>query len=93
MAAEIIDLGLVRTVRRCLNKMLEARGLNYFLRADAKRPFHLNPSKVELVVRAAVRLRPEHLGTPSAPALEYCRQEVRRALIQQVARLMLGVGL
>ena len=52
--ADVIDLALVSDARRYLKKMLEARGLNYFLRSDARRPFQLEPSKVEMIVRRSI---------------------------------------
>ena len=93
MAAEIIDLALVKTSRRCLKKLLDARGISYFLDPQARKPFRLDPSRMEMVVRTAVRLRPDDLPEPSLRDLKRCREEVRRELIQHVAALMLQVGL
>src|SRR5262249_10098763 len=78
MAAEIIDLALMNRSRRCLDKLLKTRGIAYFLKQDARRPFRLDSSRVELVVRAAVRLRPAHHSASTPKAVEHCRKEIRR---------------
>jgi hypothetical protein len=93
MSAEIIDLAFFGRAQRCLDKLLKERGLAYFLKQDAKHPFRLDATKVELVLRAAARLRPDHLPAPSVKTLMRSRQEIRRQLIQQVAQWMLQVGL
>jgi hypothetical protein len=93
MPAEIIDLALLVRARRCYQKMLKARGIAYFLAKDARRPFRIDASRVELVIRAAMRLRPASHGRPPARAVDHCRQVIRRELIQKVAELMLQVGL
>jgi hypothetical protein len=92
MAAEIIDLALVKNSRRCLKKLLAARGIAYFLDRDATRPFRLDSTRVELVLRTAVRLGGRE-RVPTAQDLTRCRQEIRRELIERVANLMLQTGL
>jgi hypothetical protein len=89
--ADIIDLSLLTDARRYFHKLLEARGLSYFLQKDGPRLFHIEPAKVELVVRTAVRARPE--GQPHPQAVEHCRREIRRELIRRVATEMLMTGL
>jgi hypothetical protein len=89
--ADVIDLALVADARRYLNKMLDARGLKYFLREDARRPFQLEPSKVEMVVRTAARSRER--VRPHIRAVDYARKEVRRELIRRVVAEMLATGL
>ena len=91
--ADVIDLALVADARRYLHKMLDARGLNYFLRADARRPFQLEPSKVEMVVRTAARCRDKESRRPHIRAVDHARKEVRRELIKRVVAEMLGAGL
>jgi hypothetical protein len=91
--AEIIDLSLVADARRFFHKLLDKRGISYFLRNDGGRPFQIEPSKVELVVRTAARSRPAHLPKPPRPAVEHCRKEIRRELIKRVVEEMLQVGL
>jgi hypothetical protein len=91
--ADVIDLALVADARRYLNKMLDARGLNYFLRTDARRPFQLEPSKVEMVIRTAARSRDKQHRRPHTRAVDHARKEVRRELIRRVVAEMLGAGL
>ncbi|MBL8955612.1 MAG: hypothetical protein JNK82_32855 [Myxococcaceae bacterium] len=90
--ADVIDLTLVADARRYLTKMLDARGLNYFLRTDARRPFQLEPTKVEMVVRTAARSRARE-RRPHHRAVDFARKEVRRELIKRVVAEMLGAGL
>lgn len=91
--AEIIDLTLVSDARRYFHKLLDTRGISYFLQKDGHRLFQIEPSKVELVVRTAARARPAHLPKPPAPAVDYCRKEIRRELIRRVVEAMLQTGL
>ena len=91
--ADIIDLSLLADARRYLHKLLDARGISYFLQKDGHRLFHIEPAKVDLVVRTALRSRPEERPEPHPKAVEHCRQEVRRELIRRVASAMLQTGL
>lgn len=91
--AEIIDLSLVLESRRYLDKLLETKGVGYFLATDARRPFRLEPTKVDLVVRTAARVREAQRGRPHAKAFEHARSEVRRELIRRVVAEMIQVGL
>jgi hypothetical protein len=91
--ADIIDLSLVAESRKHLKKLLAARGIAYFLRKDARRPFELEPEKVDLVVRTAAKMRDERRGKPHGEAFEHARREVRRELIRRVVAEMISVGL
>jgi hypothetical protein len=91
--AEIIDLTLVSDARRYFHKLLDTRGISYFLRKDGHRLFEIEPSKVDLVVRTATRSRPAHLPKPHTRAVEHCRKEIRRELIRRVVETMLQTGL
>ncbi|HEX8820983.1 MAG TPA: hypothetical protein VF794_13730 [Archangium sp.] len=91
--ADIIDLSLLADSRRYLLKLLDARGLSYFLQKEGQRLFHIEPAKVELVVRTAVRARAEEQPAPHPKAIEHCRKEIRRELIRRVASAMLQTGL
>lgn len=90
--AEIIDLTLVSDARRYFHKLLDARGIGYFLRRDG-RPFQIEQAKVELIVRTAARSRPAHYPKPARAAVEHCRKEIRRELIRRVVESMLQTGL
>jgi hypothetical protein len=89
--ADIIDLSLLADARRYFHKLLDARGLSYFLQKEGQRLFHIEPAKVDLVVRTAVRARPK--TQPHPQAVEHCRKEIRRELIRRVATEMLLTGL
>lgn len=90
--ADIIDLSLVSESRRFLTRLLESRGLAYFLRVNPSRPYQLESEKVDLVVRTAAKSR-ERVARPHAAAYEHARQEVRRELIRRVVAEMIQVGL
>jgi hypothetical protein len=90
--ADIIDLSLIAESRKHLAKLLEARGINYFLSKDARRPFQLEPSRVDLVVRAAAKTRKINTGRVHPSAYERARKDVRRELIRRVVAEMLQVG-
>lgn len=90
--ADIIDLSLVAASRKTLQKLLDARGINYFLKADARQPFRLDPTRVDLVIRTAAKLgKSPH--KPAPHAWEHARKLIRRELIRRVVGEMLQVGL
>jgi hypothetical protein len=91
--ADIIDLTLLADVRRYLQKLLDTRGLTYFLQKEGNRLFQIEPSKVELVIRTALRTRAAGLPPPPEQAVDHCRMEIRRELIRRVASAMLQTGL
>ena len=91
--AEIIDLSLVADARRHFHKLLDKRGISYFLRKDGHALFQIEPAKVEMIVRTAARARPAHLPKPPTPAIDYARQQIRRELIRRVVEAMLQTGL
>jgi hypothetical protein len=90
---DVIDLTLVSDARRYFQKLLDSRGLNYFLRKDGGRLFQIEQSKVEMIVRTAARSRPSHLPRPPQHAVDHCRKEIRRELIRRVVEAMLQTGL
>ena len=91
--ADIIDLSLVTEAQRYFRKLIDTRGIGYFLRKEGGRPFEIEPAKVALVVRMAARARPQHLPKPARSAVEYCRRQIRRELIRRVVEEMLMTGL
>ena len=91
--ADIIDLSLVSDARRHFHKVLDKRGISYFLRKDGHRLFQIEPKKVELIIQTAARRRPKHLPKPPTPAIDYCRKQIRRELIKRVVEAMLQTGL
>ena len=91
--ADIIDITLLADVRRFFQKLIEKRGLSYFLQKDGPRLFQIEPAKVELVLRTALRTRDAELPPPHEKAIEHCRLELRRELIRRGASAMLQTGL
>ncbi len=91
--ADIIDLTLLADTRRYFQKLLDTRGLAYFLKKDGHRLFQIEPAKVELVIRTALRTRKAEQARPPEQAVEHCRAEIRRELIRRVASAMLQTGL
>ncbi len=90
--AELIDLGLLGEAKRLLDKLVDQRGIRYFMASEGPRLLALDPSKVELVVRAAQRARERRGLPPPEGALERCHTQVRRDLIRRVALAMLNTG-
>ncbi len=90
--ADIIDLQLLAAARRILRKVLSQRGIAYFLSGEGKRLIRIDPAKVDIVVRSAVRARARQDATPSPDAVEDSRRRVRRELIRRVARAMIDAG-
>jgi hypothetical protein len=91
--ADIIDLTLLADVRRYFQKLLDTRGLPYFLKKDGPRLFQIEPAKIELVIRTAMRTRKPGQPRPPEKAVDHCRTEIRRELIRRVASAMLQTGL
>lgn len=90
--ADIIDLALVADAKRYLNKMLETRGIAYFLSKDSHRPFRLEATRVEMVLRTAARARARGPARIHSRAVDHARKEVRRELIKRVVAEMLQTG-
>lgn len=90
--AEIIDLALVADAKRYLNKILEKRGIAYFLSTDAQRPFRLEATRVEMVLRTAARTADSRKRKVPPLAVAHARKEVRRELIRRVVAEMLQTG-
>ena len=90
--ADVIDLSLLANAKRYFYKLLDQRGISYFLQKDGHRLFQIEQSKVELVVRTAARSRPPHLPKPPLHAVDHCRKEIRRELIRRVVETMLQTG-
>jgi hypothetical protein len=91
--ADIIDLALVADAKRYLSKMLEKRGIAYFLSKDTQRPFRLEAARVEMVLRTAARARAGGVARVHSRAVDHARREVRRELIKRVVAEMLQTGL
>jgi hypothetical protein len=89
---EIIDLSLIQESRTLLKRLLDRRGLAYFLARDGQRLFSLEKEKVDLVVKTAVTKLDKKGRAVHPKAVEQCRLEVRRELIKRVTEAMMRVG-
>jgi hypothetical protein len=90
--AELIDLGLVGDARRVLKKLLDEKGIRWFMSGEGARLIELDQKKVDLVVRTAERGRKRKGLAPLPTVQEHCRKQVRRELIRRVAFAMLKTG-
>lgn len=90
--ADIIDLSLINDAKQHFRKLLDTRGVSYFLKKDGHRLFQIEQSKVDLIIRAAARSRPT-MRRPPRSAIDHCRREIRRELIRRVVEAMLQTGL
>jgi hypothetical protein len=86
----VVDLTLVSQARRALLRILDERGLGFFLRGDSRTP-RLDARRIAWVVEAARRVAPTARRDPNA--LSRTRRVVRRELIRRVAEAMLQAGL
>lgn len=89
---EIIDLALVLDANRLLERQIERRGINWFIRHDGNRLMALDPSRVEMIVSSARRLRERAGAIVSPEAVEHCRKKLRRSLIRELAVAMVASG-
>ena len=88
----VVDLTLVSRARRVLHKVLEERGLGFFLKPDSLRTPRLDPRRIGWVVELARRqVGPRARRDPDA--LARTRRVVRRELIRRLADAMLQAGL
>ena len=90
--AELIDLGLVGEAQRVLHKLLDEKGIRWFMAGEGARLIALDQKKVDLVVRTAARDRRRQGMRPLPAVQEHCRRQVRRELIRRVTFAMLKSG-
>jgi hypothetical protein len=90
--SDLIDLSLLKESRTLLQRLLSKRGLAYFLARDGQRLFSLEKDKVNLVVKTAVTKLDKKGRRIHPRAVEQCKREVRRVLIQRVTEEMMRVG-
>ncbi len=87
----VVDLTLVSRARRVLGRVLEERGLGFFLVPTSRAP-RLDPLRIAWVVEAARRqVGPRARRDPNA--LSRTRRVLRRELIRLVSAAMLQSGL
>ncbi|MBR2980057.1 MAG: hypothetical protein IKC51_09015 [Myxococcaceae bacterium] len=90
--AELIDLRLMFETNRLIDRLLERRGLRWFLVAEGPRLFELEKSKLDLVVDAGTQALRRQGSEPDPRAIEHCRKLSRRRLIRLIAEAMLATG-
>lgn len=91
MANVVVDLTLVSRARKVLGRVLEERGLGFFLLPTSRSP-RLDSRRIAWVVDAAKRqVGPRARRDPNA--LSRTRRVVRRELIRLVSAAMLQSGL
>lgn len=87
--ADVIDISLHRASLEVVDRLLEERGLAFFLRREGALPFALDARRIRMAVEVAVR----RIGRQPVPeAREACYRAVRRKLIDRLAQAMVGVG-
>jgi hypothetical protein len=87
----VVDLTLVSRARRILHRLLEERGLGFFLLSSSRTP-KLDPHRIAWVVEAARRGASER-GRRDPNALSRTRRVVRRELIRRLSEAMVQAGL
>ena len=87
--ADVIDISLHRASLDVVDRLLEERGLAFFLRREGALPFALDPRRIRMAVEVAARKAGRQ---PVPEAREACYRAVRRKLIARLAQAMVGVG-
>jgi len=87
----VVDLSLCADARRALHRVLEERGLGFFVVSRRGRAPHLDARRIAWVVEAARRTRRER--HPDPDALARTRRVLRRELIRRITQTMVSVGL
>ena len=90
--AQIIDIALWGDVRNLLETTIERHGIAWFLARDGTRLMALEDAKVELLLATVVANRRRRRERVIKSALEYCRRQLRRALIRKIAQAMVASG-
>ncbi|HET9597670.1 MAG TPA: hypothetical protein VFP65_18930 [Anaeromyxobacteraceae bacterium] len=87
----VVDLSLAAEARRALERVLEERGLGFFVKTGLGRAPHLDSRRIAWVVEAARRARRARPRDPDA--LTRTRRVVRRELIRRLAHQLVQAGL
>ncbi len=87
----VVDLTLVSRARRVLFRLLDERGLGFFLLPTSRMP-RLDPRRIAWVVEAARRGASIH-AQRDPNALSRTRRVVRRELIRRLSDALLQAGL
>jgi hypothetical protein len=87
----IVDLTLTAEARRALHRVLEERGIGFFLERRRREPARLDPRRIAWVVEAASRRTRRPSRDPDA--LSRTRRVLRRELIRRLAESLVEAGL
>jgi hypothetical protein len=87
----VVELSLCADARRALHRVLEERGLGFFVKTGLGRAPHLDARRIAWVVEAARRARTRRLR--DVDALTRTRRVLRRELIRRLAEEMVQAGL
>jgi len=88
----VVDLSLTAEARRALRRVLEDRGLAFFLKGGRGGPTaRIDNRKLAWVVEAASRRARRHPKDPNA--VSRTRRLLRREIIRQLAEAMVSAGL
>lgn len=86
----LVDLSLCADARKSLHRVLDARGLGFFLARGARGPARLDNRRIAWVVEAARR---GAVRVPRADDLARTRRVLRRELIRRLTEHMLSCGM
>ena len=88
----VVDLTLTAEARRSLHRVLDQRGIGFFLKRRRREPARLDPRRIAWVVEAARREVPPR-ARRDPDALSRTRRVLRRELIRRLTEAMLQAGL
>jgi hypothetical protein len=88
--ADVIDISLTRHLTTTVDKLLEERGLEFFLKRSGALPFSIDARRIHLAVELAARKAGRK---PAEAARKAAYEKVRKRLIKQVAAALVQVGL
>jgi hypothetical protein len=86
----VVDLSLCSDARRTLHRVLDTRGLGFFLARAPRGPARLDNRRIGWVVEAARRRSPR---AARADDLARTRRVLRRELIRRLTEHMLSCGM
>ncbi len=87
----IVDLTLTAEARRSLHRVLDQRGIGFFLQRCRREPARLDARRIAWVVEAAARRTRRATADPDA--LARTRRVLRRELIRRLAESLVEAGL
>ena len=87
----VVDLTLAAEARRSLHRVLDQRGIGFFLKRRRREPARLDPRRIAWVVEAASRRA--HPAPRDPDALSRTRRVLRRELIRRLAESFVDGGL